>query len=262
MNNSQPIGIFDSGLGGLSVAREIRQRLPHENLLYMADSAYCPYGGRPLEEIRERSLAVTGSLVEQGVKIVVVACNTASGAAVESLRATFSLPIVALEPAVKPAALSSVRGKIAVMATPATLKTERFSRLLNNHGSEVEVVKIPCPGFVELVESGVLDGEQAEATVRQVTGDSMEGVDQLVLGCTHYPFLRDVISRVVGDGVQILDSGAAVARQVERVLRQNDLLNPSGEGSFAFQTTGDVDEVGPVVDRLWGDGVRPQHVDA
>lgn len=262
MNSSQPIGIFDSGLGGLSVAREIRHRLPHENLLYLADSAWCPYGGRPLKDIRARSLAVTRALVEQGVKIVVVACNTASGAAVETLRETFSLPIVALEPAVKPAALASIRGRIAVMATPATLKTERFSRLLDNHGSGVEVVKIPCPGFVELVESGTLEGPEAEATVRSVTAGVMDGVDQLVLGCTHYPFLRDVIAEVVGPDVHILDSGAAVARQVERVLVQNDLLNPTGHGSFVFQTTGDAEEVGPVVARLWEDPVTPEHIEA
>lgn len=261
-DRDQPIGIFDSGLGGLSVAIEIRKRLPDEHLFYLADSAYCPYGGRPLEEIRERSLSVTQALIDRGAKIVVVACNTASGAAIEALRETFSVPIVGLEPAVKPAANSSRTGKIAVLATPATLKTERFYRLVDNHGSEVEVVRIPCPGFVELVESGELNGERALAVIQEVIGDLADGADQLVLGCTHYPFLREALASVVGEGVEILDSGAAVARQVERVLMQNDLLRTGNGGTFRFATTGDPETVAPVVARLWSEPVPVERIAA
>jgi glutamate racemase len=262
MSSNMPIGVFDSGLGGLSVARELRSRLPGEDLLYVADSAYCPYGGRSLEEIGARSMSVTRALVELGAKLVVVACNTASGAAIDQLRSTFALPIVGLEPAVKPAAGSTEVGRIAVLATPATLKTERFHRLVDNHGAGVELVKIPCPGFVELVESGAVSGEETIRLVRDVLEPArIAEVDRVVLGCTHYPFLRDVIVQVLGDRVEILDSGAAVARQVERVLQEEDLLRerPVG-GSVRFLTTGDSELVAPVVERLWGDRVTVESI--
>jgi glutamate racemase len=254
MSAPSPIGVFDSGLGGLSVAREIRHRLPHENILYLADSAFCPYGGRPIEEIRERSLAVTRALVERGAKLVVVACNTASGAAIEILRETFSIPIVGLEPAVKPAARSSVAGRIAVLATPATLKTARFNRLVDNHGAGVEVIKVECPGFVELVEAGEVNGNGAmEAVARVLEPVRIAAADRVVLGCTHYPFLRGAIQEVLGSGVQILDSGAAVAKQVERVLRGQGLLAEEGVGAFRVLTTGDPATVYPIAERLWGE---------
>jgi len=263
VNADQPIGIFDSGVGGLSVAKEVRARLPREDLLYIADSAYCPYGGRPLEQIRERSIAVTTALVEAGAKLVVVACNTASGAAIEVLRETFSVPIVGLEPAVKPAAATSTKRRIAVLATPATLRTDRFNRLVDNHGSGVEVVKVPCPGFVELVETGDISGEHALDVVRDVLEPVLNAdVDRVVLGCTHYPFLRSVVAEVLGDGVEILDSGAAVARQVERVLVSHHLVAEAGSGSFRFFTTGDVNAVAPIVNRLWDSPVEVAHVEA
>lgn len=255
MIRQQPIGVFDSGLGGLSVAREVRLRLPHEDIVYVADSAYCPYGGRSLDEIRARAVAVTGELLDQGAKLVVAACNTASGAAIELLREMFDVPIVGLEPAVKPAALGTRSGKIAVLATPATLRTDRFNRLVDNHGAGVDVIKIPCPGFVELVESGEVAGERAVEAVRAVLDPAIDGADHVVLGCTHYPFLRDVVAEVVGEGVEILDSGAAVARQVERVLRSHSLLRESGEGRFRFLTTGDPLAVAPAVARLWGETI-------
>ena len=262
MIRQQPIGVFDSGLGGLSVAHEIRLRLPLEDIVYIADSAYCPYGPRPLDEIRDRSLAVTRALFDFGAKLIVVACNTASGAAIDDLREIFEVPIVGLEPAVKPAALSTKTGRVAVLATPATLKTDRFNRLLDNHGAGVEVVRIPCPGFVELVEAGELNGERALATVRDALAPALEGVDRIILGCTHYPFLRDAVAEVAGEGVEILDSGPAVARQVERVLRSNSLLRETGEGSFTFYTTGDPAVVAPVVERLWSDEVTVLSIDA
>ena len=263
MSSTRPIGVFDSGLGGLSVASEVKLRLPHEDLLYIADSAYCPYGGRPLEEITARSLAVTQALVDRGAKLVVAACNTASGAAIERLRETFDVPIVGLEPAVKPAAASTRSGRIAVLATPATLQTERFRRLLDNHGAGVEVIGIPCPGFVELVEAGEVSGERAVGSVRAVLGPTIDGVDRVVLGCTHYPFLREAVAAVVGEGVEILDSGPAVARQVERVLRNHHLLREGDHaGDFHFYTTGDPAAVAPIVHRLWSEPVRVEKVQA
>ncbi len=250
-----PIGIFDSGVGGLSVATEVRKRLPDEHILYLADSEHCPYGGRSLDEIRDLSLAVTTALVEMGAKLVVVACNTASGAAIEVLRERFDLPIVGLEPAVKPAAENSGSRRIAVLATPATLTTERFHRLVDNHGSDVEVFKIACPGFVELVEEGEFTGERALAEVSEVLAPLRgKGVDEIVLGCTHYPFLRQVIGEVVGPEVEIVDSGAAVARQVERVLLEHDLRRDAegARGRLDLFTTGEPAEVEPIVARLLG----------
>jgi glutamate racemase len=256
MTSDRPIGLFDSGLGGLSVAREVRRLLPAEQLVYIADSAYCPYGGRPFEEISARATAVTRALVDRGAKLVVVACNTASGAALEQLRATFEIPIVGLEPAVKPATASSVTRRVAVLATPATLRTSRFHRLVDNHAADVEVMKIACPGFVELVEAGEVSGDRALATVRHDLEPLRDaGVDRVVLGCTHYPFLRDVIAEVVGPDVQILDSGPAVARQVQRVLNRGGMLADHGTGGFRFLTTGDPETVRPIVERLWGEPV-------
>lgn len=261
MSRQGPIGIFDSGLGGLSVAREVRRRLPEEDILYIADSANVPYGEKPLTQISERSVAVTRALINGGAKIVVVACNTASGAALEVLRETFTVPIVGLEPAVKPAASSTRSGRIAVLATPATLRTERFNRLVDKHGAGVEVVKIPCPGFVDLVESGELSGPEAESTVREVLEPIIgTSVDRVVLGCTHYPFLRDLIGGLLGEDVEILDSGAAVARQVEHVLEERDLLAPNGGGRFRFLTTGEPELVAPIVERLWAEPVSVERV--
>jgi glutamate racemase len=253
MSSCSPIGVFDSGLGGLSVAREIRCRMPGEDMLYVADSAYCPYGGRPLEEISRRSVAVTEELLRRGAKIVVVACNTASGAAIDLLRARFDVPIVGLEPAVKPAAASSELGRIAVLATPATLRTERFHRLVDRHGAGVELVKVPCPGFVELVEQGRVSGPEAVEVIRTVLAPLEDvAVDRVVLGCTHYPFLRAPIAEVLGPDIQILDSGAAVARQVDRVLAEHDLASARCEGgSFQLFTTGNPNLVEPVASNLW-----------
>ncbi len=257
MTDERPIGVFDSGLGGLSVVREIQRHLPGESIVYIADSAYCPYGGRPLEEIQDRSFIVARELIDRGAKIIVVACNTASGAAIDQLRTSISLPIVGLEPAVKPAAATTEIGRIAVLATPATLKTERFDRLIDNHGSSVEVLKIPCPGFVELVEAGELSGPHALEVVRNALEPALQSrVDRVVLGCTHYPFLRHLVEEVLGDQVQILDSGAAVARQVERILAQHRLLSPRTAGTLTLLTTGDPAAVQPVAERLLDDTVN------
>lgn len=257
MSSCSPVGVFDSGLGGLSVAREIRLRMPDEDILYVADSAYCPYGGRPLEEISSRSVAVTEELLGRGAKIVVVACNTASGAAIDLLRARFDVPIVGLEPAVKPAAASSELGRIAVLATPATLRTERFHRLVDRHAAGVDLVKIPCPGFVELVEQGRVSGPEAlEVITRVLEPLASTAVDRVVLGCSHYPFLRDTIEEVLGPDVEILDSGAAVARQVGRVLAEHDLASTHHDGgSFRLFTTGDPSVVQSVARNLWSEDI-------
>ena len=259
--NVSPVGIFDSGVGGLSVALEIRKLLPGEPLVYLADTAYCPYGGRTLEEVRLRSIGAVSELARRGVKAVVVACNTATGAALELLRARFELPIVGLEPAVKPAVAVSRVHRVGVMATAGTLRSERFNRLVQTHANGAEVIAQPCPGLVELVELGETSGERTLSVLMELLGPiRAAGVDTLVLGCTHYPFLREAVAAVMGPTVQLVDSGSAVARQLERVLRERDDLAPAGPGSMSLLTSGEPDSLAPVVERLWGDRVLIEHV--
>jgi glutamate racemase len=261
---SAPIAIFDSGLGGLSVTQEIARLLPREHLIYLADSAHCPYGGRPLEEIRSLSLSVAGVLVERGAKVLVVACNTASGAALETLREILDIPVVGLEPALKPAARRSTARRVGVLATTATLRTERFRRLVERFGRGVEVFAQGCPGLVELVENGETEGPRVrEALAPYLRRMTAAGVDAVVLGCTHYPFLRDEIAAGLGPGVEIHDSGLAVARQLRRVLRRAGRLAPAGNGPGRTEllTTGDPDEVAGAARRLLRRPIDASHVD-
>jgi glutamate racemase len=259
--NPAPVGIFDSGVGGLSVAREIRAMLPGESILYLADTAYCPYGGRPTEEVRTRSSAAVAELIARGVKAVVVACNTASGAALEHLREEFPIPIIGLEPAVKPAAETTSNGRVGVMATAGTLRSERFSRLVSTFAQDVEVFSVPCSGLVELVEAGETDGKPAVDALADLLAPLRQAkVDTVVLGCTHYPFLRAAVGKVMGPDVRLLDSGRAVAKQVERVLREADAFAPDGVASFRMLTTGEPDAVAAVARRLWGGALEVDSV--
>jgi len=233
------IGIFDSGVGGLSVLREIRHRLPHQDIVYLADEAHVPYGSRRMGEIRGFSRAITSFLVEQGACLVVVACNTASAAALHQLRRWFEIPIVGMEPAVKPAAERTRSRHVGVIATQATFQGELFSRLLQRFARETAVHTQVCPGLVERVEAGELDGAETEALLRTCLQPLLsEGVDSLVLGCTHYPFLLPTIRRVVGAGVEVIDPAPAVALQTERVLRSIGRVCPEGDGRVAYFTTG------------------------
>lgn len=225
MNNA-PIGVYDSGFGGLSVWRELRRLLPHESLLYLGDGKNCPYGGRSRAEIEGFAIEAVERLVEEGVKMVVVGCNTATTAAVETLRRRWpDMPIVGLEPAVKPACLTTQSRKIAVLATAHSLSSDMFLDTAARWASDVEVVKVVGEGFVELVENDMEHTEEAERLVRRAVEPLLgRGVDKLVLGCTHYPFLRPLIERVVaGSGIEVIDSGAAVARRVEWLLDRYDI---------------------------------------
>ncbi len=254
--NRRPVGIFDSGVGGLSVAREIRRALPAEDLLYVADTAYCPYGDRPLDEVRERALAVGRHLEAAGAKVVIVACNTATGAALESLREVLTVPVIGLEPAVKTGAARTRNGRVGVMATVGTLRSERFARLVRAHGDGAFVLAQPCPGLVDLIEQGHLDGDVLAARVAELTQPFRDAqVDTLVLGCTHYPFVAEALRRALGPGVEIVDSGPAIARRLDQVLRDGDLGAAPGPGSLRVWTTGEPSAVRPVVDRLWGEAV-------
>ena len=230
MNNA-PIGVYDSGFGGLSVWRELRCLLPHESLLYLGDGKNCPYGGRSRAEIEGFAIEAVERLVEEGVKMVVVGCNTATTAAVETLRKRWpDMPIVGLEPAVKPACLSTVTRKIAVLATAHSLSSDMFLDTAARYASDVEVVKVVGEGFVELVENDMEQSVEAERLVRKAVEPLLDkGVDKLVLGCTHYPFLRTIIERIVADrGIEVIDSGAAVARRVEWLLDRYDIAASGG----------------------------------
>ena len=257
MSPENPIGVFDSGVGGLSVLREIRRLLPHEDLIYVADSAHVPYGEKSKGFIEARAIAITGFFINQGAKAIVVACNTATSAAVETLRTRFDLPIIAMEPAIKPATEQSRSRIVGVLATSGTLGGERFANLRARHGNGVEIVVQPCPGWVEHVESGDLDSVETEALVRRYVTPLLEkGADTLVLGCTHYPFLRELIQRIAGAEITLIDPSPAVARELLRRLQQQQLLNPQSEaGNERFWTSGDPAKVTATLSLLWNSAV-------
>jgi len=251
---SSPIGVFDSGVGGLSVLREIRRELPHERLLYVADSGYAPYGDRPPEFIQARATAITRALIGLGAKAIVVACNTATGAAVETLRQTFSLPIVAIEPAVKPAAAATRSGVVGVMATSVTLASTNLLRLVGQYPAPGGTMMQACPGLVEQVEQGDLDTPATRALVAQYVQPLVSaGADTIVLGCTHYAFLEPLIREAAGPGVTVIDPAPAVARELRRRLSLATLLAPdSVVAAEHYWTTGDVAQATRVVGQLVG----------
>ncbi len=239
---ASPIGVFDSGVGGLSVWREIVRQLPTEDTLYFADQAHIPYGQRSLDEVRRLTENVTRFLLAQGAKLIVVACNTASGAALHTLRETFvDVPFVGMEPAVKPAVEHTRTGIVGVIATTATFQGDLFAELVQRFGDGFDIHTQACPGLVEAVEAGALDTPETESLLRRyLTPLLAAGIDQLVLGCTHYPFLSPLIQRIVGPEVRLIDPAPAVARQVERVLTRRNLLAPPGHiGHHQFYTSGD-----------------------
>lgn len=228
--NKAAIGVYDSGFGGLSVWRELRRLLPNESLIYLGDGKNCPYGGRSREEITRFATEAVERLMREGVKMVVVGCNTATTAAIDHLRSQWpELPIVGLEPAVKPACLTTKTRRIAVLATEHSLRSDMFLKTAQRYASDVEVVKVPGEGFVEIVEQDMEHTDEARRAVQRVVGQLRgKGVDKVVLGCTHYPFLRSAIAEALeGEEVDIIDSGEAVARRVEWLLERYDIKAPS-----------------------------------
>src|SRR5712691_9739616 len=223
-----PIGVFDSGAGGLTILSALRQELPYENYIYFGDTANCPYGTRSDAEITALSIHISRFLIEQGAKLIVVACNTASQAALNALRATFSVPIVGVVPAVKPAARATRKGRIGVAATNQAARAIYLRQLIDEFAEGIQVYAVGCPELVTLVEQGELDGPVAEEAVSHALQPLLvEDVDVIVLGCTHFPALRSTIQRVVGNQVQVLDSGAAIARRTRSVLETEALLHPA-----------------------------------
>jgi glutamate racemase len=256
-----PIGVFDSGVGGLSVAREIRRELPSEHLLYVADTAYVPYGDRSEDEVRERTLRIGEWMQGQGAKVFVVACNTASGAALEALRERLTIPVIGLEPALKPAVRDSANGRVGVMATTGTCGSARLQRLVDNYGNGATVVRQPCPGLADMVEDGVLAGPELDARMAEYVAPLRAAdVDTVVLGCTHYVFVRDAIQQAL-PGVKLLDSSPAIARRTRQILEEANALAPAGPGSVRIYTTADPAGAERIVHRLWGEPEAVQRVE-
>lgn len=252
------IALFDSGLGGLSVMQHVRRLLPQHDLGYFADTAFCPYGPRPVAFVQERSLHVARWLVQRGARMIVVACNTASSAALELLRAELPVPIVGTEPGLKPAAAATRSGRVGVLATSNTLNGERFAMLAQRFAHGVKVLTQPCPGLVDAVERGDLASDATRALVQRYVEPLMtRGVDTLVLGCTHYPFLRPLIAEVAGPEVQIIDTGPAIAQQTARVAAQHGIA--AGAGRLRYWTSGEPQEVAPVLQRLLGEQAPIEH---
>ena len=228
------IGIFDSGAGGLSVYRELVKVLPQERYLYFSDNAHCPYGQKTAAYIQERGRTITEVLLGLGADIIVVACNTATAAAIATLRAEYpAVPFIGMEPAVKPAALGTKSGVIGVLATAGTLKGSKYLTTKGLYEDDVRIVEHVGEGFVELVEKGILDGPEAYATVEKSLRPLLDaGADRIVLGCTHYPFLKPVIQAIAGPEVQVIDPAPAVARQAVRMLEKDCI--PTDEGPFSI----------------------------
>lgn len=255
MHNEAPVGVFDSGVGGLSVLREIRRLLPDERLLYVADSGHVPYGDKSPDFIRERSLRIAGFLLEQGAKALVLACNTATAAAVASLREAYpQIPIVGMEPAVKPAAAATRSGVVGVLATTGTLQSAKFAALLDRFAADVRVITQPCPGLVECIEAGELEAPQTRELLRGLVAPLLaEGCDTLILGCTHYPFIKPLLRQLVPESICLIDTGEAVARQLRWVLTERNLLSTHLSAPDGFWTSADIEKFAAVLPRLWGE---------
>lgn len=234
--------MLDSGVGGLSVLIHLRRQLPSEHIVYFADQGHIPYGPRPAEEIQAFTAEITRFLLRLGAKLIVVACNTATAAALDYLRSAFSdVLFIGMEPAVKPAALTTRSGKVGVLATPSTLNSHRYAGLMARFANGIEVFEDPCSGLVQLVEAGALDAPETRALLNRVVNPMLDqGVDTLVLGCTHYPFIRPLLEEIAGEDVAIIDPAPAVTRHTRFVLQQHRLVAPfEQEGMLRCFTSGD-----------------------
>ena len=254
MHQHQPIGVFDSGIGGLSVAWAIRQLLPAEQLIYVADTGHAPYGEKTDDEIYQRMQAITQDLVSCGVKAIVVACNTATTAAIDKLRAQYALPIIGVEPGVKPAVLASKTGVVGVLATPRTLLTPAFASLSQRYAGKARVLLQPCPQLVPMIEALELDS----AVMRELVAGYIQpllaqGADTLVLGCTHYNFIADIIADIAGPAINIVRTEMAVAKQLQHRLAQVQLLNSGTAEADRFYSSGDIAVFSRQLLRLWPD---------
>lgn len=224
-----PIGVFDSGVGGISVLRELVRLLPQENFIYIGDSIHAPYGTKPHDEVHRYVVENVEKLLSMGAKAIVVACNTATSVSVRVLRSEYpNLPIIGIEPAIKPAAEQRPGSRILVMATPITLSEEKFRRNLSRFEDQAVFISLPCPGLMELIEAGHLDDEPARTYLTELVAPYMqEPIGAIVLGCTHYPFIRELLAEIVGPDVLIIDGANGTARETRRRIAEIGLLNPS-----------------------------------
>ena len=254
-NSQQPVGIFDSGVGGLSVLRAIQKLLPHENLLYLGDQAHIPYGPRLKAKIRAFAFEITSFLLEQGAKLIVVACNTASAAALVELRQYFpEIPFVGMEPAVKPAAETTQTGKVGVLATPTTFSGDLYASVVERFAKNVMILQDTCPGLVESIEAGEMQGGETRQILEKALDPMLaEGIDTIVMGCTHYPFVIPLIQSITGPGVRIIDPAPAIARQTRRLLDHHHILNLEQiPGKVRYFTTGEIDKFSKLLTVLLG----------
>jgi glutamate racemase len=254
LSQNNPIGVIDSGVGGISVLKCIRAHLSHENLIYVADSKFAPYGEKSNEEITVRTLMVFDFLNKQEVKSVVVACNTATAASIHVVRDKFSYPIIGMEPAVKPASLTSKNKVIGVLATSGTLLSAKFSVLLEHHANYIHFITQPCFGLVELIERGDLEGSALTKLLKKYIDPLLkEDIDTLVLGCTHYSFIKPAIQKLMPDHIKIVETGDAVANYLKHVLIEKHLLNQNvTPGTTDFWTNSPDQNAGNIIARLWG----------
>ncbi len=256
-----PIGVFDSGVGGLSVLRSIRKQLPAESIVYFADQGHVPYGPRPLEEVQAFSVEITRFLLSQGAKLIVVACNAASAAALHHLRAQFpQVAFVGMEPAVKPAAEQTHTGVVGVLATPATFQGALYASVVERFASNVKLIQDTCPGLVLQIEKGELDSQDTRSILEAALCPMLaQKIDTVVLGCTHYPFVIPLIQEIAGREVRVIDPSPAVARQAGRLLEGSGLARTgSGSGTLRLFTSGDEKMLENLLPKLLGDSYRVQ----
>jgi glutamate racemase len=252
-----PIGIFDSGVGGLSILRAIRAQMPEESIIYFGDQGHIPYGPRPMEQIRDFSEAITNFLLEHGAKIIVVACNTASAAALRYLRGKFpKVQFVGMEPAVKPAAETTQTGMVGVLATQATFQGALYASVVERFANEVELFQNTCDGLVEQIEQGNLNGRKTRKILEDALHPMLEkNIDTVVLGCTHYPFVIPLIQEIVGENVRVIDPAPSVARQARRLLEAGGMMSDSAaRGDVRFYTSGYPEALKSMLLVLLGEG--------
>ena len=226
-----PIGFFDSGVGGISVLREAIIQMPNENYIYFGDSKNAPYGTKTLEQVQQLTISASEMLINRGIKALVIACNTATSASIDKLREKYkSIPIIGIEPALKPAVELHRKGKIIIMATPMTLSEKKFKQLMINYDKDVEIVSLPCPGLVEFIENGVIDGDELEKYfLSKFSGISRDEISSIVLGCTHYPFVKSVILKLLGSEIPVIDGSAGTVRHLKKRLGELNMLNNTSQ---------------------------------
>jgi len=263
-NLNSPIGVFDSGVGGLSVLRAIRAQMPEEAVIYFGDQGHIPYGSRSMEQIRDFSEAITNFLLQHDAKIIVVACNTASAAALKTLRERFpNVQFVGMEPAVKPAAEQTSTGKVGVLATPATFQGALYASVVERFANGVELFQSTCNGLVQEIEHGNLDGEKTRHILEEALLPMLEkNIDTVVLGCTHYPFVIPLIERIVGEKVRVIDPAPAVAKQIKRLLEAGGMKSQvSTKGNIQFYTSGDPESLKSILPKLLGEVGKVEKVE-